>query len=166
MHRNVQKKRNLCSFNQRKFKLKFELKFKIWIKINYEIKLQTSCYGNTNGNVVSEKVTFGLGLNILITIQWQDLQIRRISYFWASCRSFILNKTTFTEYCLTQRILRPPESFEIRWVRQYLVNFTVLVAIPNHFYRSRAFRTFVISNTESIHCLGVIGWSCEGNVAN
>ena len=36
---------------------------------------------------------------------------------------------TFTTYCLTQRISKLPGSFEIHWVRQYLVNFTALVGI-------------------------------------
>ena len=33
--------------------------------------------------------------------------------------SFIPDKTAFTKHCLTQL----PGSFEIHWVRQYLVNF-------------------------------------------
>ena len=44
-------------------------------------------------------------------------------------RSFIPNKTTFTRYCLTQWISNLRKSFEIHWVRQYLVNFTGLVSI-------------------------------------
>ena len=44
-------------------------------------------------------------------------------------RSFIRNKTTFTKYCLTQWISKLPWSFEIHWVRHYLVNFTCLAGI-------------------------------------
>ena len=44
-------------------------------------------------------------------------------------RSFIPNKTTFTKHCLTQWISKFPGSFEIHWVRQYLVNFTGVVGI-------------------------------------
>ena len=46
-------------------------------------------------------------------------------------RSSIRNITTFTKYCLTQWISKFPRSFEIQWVRQYLVNFTGLVGIVN-----------------------------------
>ena len=45
--------------------------------------------------------------------------------------SFISNKTTFTKYYLTVWISEPPGSFEIHWVRQYLVNFMGLVGIVN-----------------------------------
>ena len=46
------------------------------------------------------------------------------------CWSFIPNKTTFTKYSFT-RISKLPRSFEIHWVRQYLVNFTGLAGILN-----------------------------------
>ena len=46
-------------------------------------------------------------------------------------KSFIPNKTTFTQYCLSQCISKLPGSFEIHWVRQYLVNFTGLADIVN-----------------------------------
>ena len=46
-------------------------------------------------------------------------------------RSFIPNKTTFTKYCLTQWISKLHRSFEIHWVRQYLMNFTGLVGTVN-----------------------------------
>ena len=42
-------------------------------------------------------------------------------------RSFIPSKITFTKYCLTQWISKPPRGFEIHWVRQYLVSFIGLV---------------------------------------
>ena len=45
-------------------------------------------------------------------------------------RSFIPNKTTFIKYCLTW-ISKLSTSFEIHWVRQYLVNFTGLASIVN-----------------------------------
>ena len=38
-------------------------------------------------------------------------------------RSFLRNKTIFIKFCLTQWISKLPGSFEIHWVRQYLVNF-------------------------------------------
>ena len=43
--------------------------------------------------------------------------------------SFIPNKTTFNKYCLTQWISKLLGSFEILWVRQYLVNFMGLAGI-------------------------------------
>ena len=46
-------------------------------------------------------------------------------------RSFILNKTTFTKYCLTQQVSKLTRSFEIHWVRQYLVNFMGLTGRVN-----------------------------------
>ena len=46
-------------------------------------------------------------------------------------RSFILNKKTFTKYCLTQCISKLPGSFEIHWVSQYLVNFMDIAGIVN-----------------------------------
>ena len=45
--------------------------------------------------------------------------------------SFIPNKATFIDYCLTQWISELPGSFEIHWVRQYLVNFMGLAGIVN-----------------------------------
>ena len=38
-------------------------------------------------------------------------------------RPFIWNKATFTKYCFIQWISKLPVSFEIHWVRQYLVTF-------------------------------------------
>ena len=46
-------------------------------------------------------------------------------------RSFKPNKTTFTKYCLAQWVPKLPRSVEIRWVRQYMVNFTGLAGIVN-----------------------------------
>ena len=40
-------------------------------------------------------------------------------------------KATFSKYCLTQWISKLQGSFEIHWVRQYLVNFTSLVGMIN-----------------------------------
>ena len=68
------------------------------------------------------------------------LMVRRPGYFWRHAgqtdklllrftvytyvySSFPWNAITFTEYCLTQWISKLPGSFEIHWVRQYLVNF-------------------------------------------
>ena len=48
-----------------------------------------------------------------------------------TCKSFIPNKTTFIKYCLTQWISKLPRSFEIHWVRQYLVHFTGLLCMAN-----------------------------------
>ena len=73
-------------------------------------------------------------------------------------RSFIPNKTTFTKYCLTQWISKLLRSFEIDWVRLFLVNFIGLVGIVNatclqdraNFDRSRAWQTVLIFNTAII----------------
>ena len=46
-------------------------------------------------------------------------------------RSFIPNKTTFTEYCLTQWISKLLVNFEIHLVRQDLEHFMDLVGIVN-----------------------------------
>ena len=46
-------------------------------------------------------------------------------------RSFILDKSTFTKYCLTHWISKLPGSFEIHLVMQYLQNFWGLVGIVN-----------------------------------
>ena len=46
-------------------------------------------------------------------------------------KSFIANKTIFTQYCLTLWISKLPGSFEIHWARQYLVNFMALAGIIN-----------------------------------
>ena len=42
---------------------------------------------------------------------------------------FIRNKTTYAKCCLAQWISKLPRSFEIHWVRQYLVNFMGLVGM-------------------------------------
>ena len=72
-------------------------------------------------------------------------------------RSFITNKTTFTKYFLTEWIPKFPGSFEIRWVRQYLVNFTGLADIANkivqdraNFHRSRVWQIVLIFHTVMI----------------
>ena len=49
----------------------------------------------------------------------------------AICRSFIPNRTTFAKYCLTHWISKLPVSFEIHWVRQYLINLIGLAGIVN-----------------------------------
>ena len=41
----------------------------------------------------------------------------------------LLKKSTFTKYCLTQWISKLLGSFEIHWVRQYMVNFMGLAGI-------------------------------------
>ena len=46
-------------------------------------------------------------------------------------QSTIPNKTNVTKYCFTEWNSKLPRSFEIRWVRQYLVNFTGLADIVN-----------------------------------
>ena len=40
-------------------------------------------------------------------------------------------QATFTKYCLTQRISKLSGSFEIHWVRQYLVKYMGLLGIVN-----------------------------------
>ena len=47
------------------------------------------------------------------------------------CRSIIPNKTTFIQYCLSRWISKLRGSFEINWVRQYLVNITGQAGIVN-----------------------------------
>ena len=61
--------------------------------------------------------------------------------------SFIPNKTVFTMYCLTQWISKLLGSFEIHWVRQYLVNVRDLTCIVSNclqdqanFHRSRSWQ--------------------------
>ena len=44
---------------------------------------------------------------------------------------FITNRTAFTKYYLTKWISKLCGSFEIHWVRQYLINFTGLAGIVN-----------------------------------
>ena len=49
-------------------------------------------------------------------------------------------ETTFPKYCLTQWISKLPRSFEIHWVRQYLVNFTGLAGIVHAIvYKTESF---------------------------
>ena len=69
-------------------------------------------------------------------------------------RSFIPNKTTFTMYCLTHQISKLPRSFEIHWVRQYLINFiglgglvTAAVYRTAKFHRSWAWQIVLIFDT-------------------
>ena len=56
-------------------------------------------------------------------------------------RSLLLNEITSTKYyCLTRWISKFPRSFEIHWVRQYLVNFVGLVGIVNaNVYKTEPF---------------------------
>ena len=95
-------------------------------------------------------------------------------------RSFLLNKTTFTKYCLTQWSSKLPGSFEIHWawsneihwvIRQYLVNFhrsgrrskgNCLQDRAN-FHRSRAWQIVLIFHTvtpkySAIHLGSGLGW--------
>ena len=44
---------------------------------------------------------------------------------------FEIKLHVYTRYCLTQRISKLCESFEIHWVRQYLTNFTDMACIAN-----------------------------------
>ena len=76
--------------------------------------------------------------------------------------SFIPNKTTFTKYHLTQWISKLVGSFEIHWVRQYLVNFMGLAGIfrecncfqaEANFYRYWAWLIVLIFNTAIITAL-------------
>ena len=50
---------------------------------------------------------------------------------YAAYRSFIPNKTTFNKYWLTKWISKLSWSFEIHWVRQYLVDFKGLAGRVN-----------------------------------
>ena len=92
-------------------------------------------------------------------------QVWCASYFWGLMvisdvyKSFIPNKTIFIKYCLTQWISKFPGSFEIHWVRQYLVNFMGLVGIVNtivyktmsNFHKSQAWQIDPISNIAIHH---------------
>ena len=60
-------------------------------------------------------------------------------------RSCMPNKTTSAKYCLTQWISKLPGSFEIHWVRQYLVNFMGLLDIANA--KDRAWQFVLNFNT-------------------
>ena len=63
-------------------------------------------------------------------IDYMDLDVRcsKLSHLLTQV---IRNRSTFTKYCLTQCISKLPGSFEIHWVRQYLVNFAGLAGIVN-----------------------------------
>ena len=78
---------------------------------------------------------------LMMLLQWQKLgkictvpryklllSFTIISYV---SRSFIPNETTLTTCCLAQWISKLPMSFEIHWLRQYLVNFTDLAGMIN-----------------------------------
>ena len=67
-----------------------------------------------------------------VTMLKKYLQIRHTSYIHVSFTtapdfygSFLPNKATFAKHCLIQLISKLPGSFDIHWVRQYLVNFTI-----------------------------------------
>ena len=63
------------------------------------------------GSVKNRKNIYGL-----------DEQVTFELYGHFKCyKSCILNKTTFTKCCLTQWISKLPGSFEIHWIRQYLL---------------------------------------------
>ena len=70
-------------------------------------------------------------------------------------RSFIPTKSTFIKCCRNQWISKLPGSFDIHWVRQYLVYFTGLVGhckryglqYRANFHKSRTWQMFQIFNT-------------------
>ena len=68
-------------------------------------------------------------------------------------RCFIANETVFTKYCLTPWISKLPRSFEIHWVRQYLLTFTGPMGMIKcnclqvNFHRSWAWQIVLIFNT-------------------
>ena len=78
-------------------------------------------------NIASDSVIIALSMSKFSKLFTYKL-ILSFMVISAVCRSFILNKTTFTnEYCLIQWISKLPRSFEIHWVRQCMVNFMGLV---------------------------------------
>ena len=72
-------------------------------------------------------------LKIMQNFYRSDVQVTFELYGHFRCLQvlFFLNKTTFTRYCLTKWISNLPVSFEIKSVKQYLVNFTGLTSIVN-----------------------------------
>ena len=74
-------------------------------------------------------------------------------------RSIFPNKTIFTKYWLTLWIPKLNRSFEILWIRQYLLNFMGLEGIVNvnvykattNFHRSQAWQIVRIFNTVTIY---------------
>ena len=66
----------------------------------------------------------------------------RFSVFSNVHRSFIPNKTTLTKCCLTQLISKLIGSFEIHWVKQYMIKFKGLADISNPtVYKTEQFST-------------------------
>ena len=69
--------------------------------------------------------------------------------------SFIIITTTFTKHWLTEWISKRSGSFEIHWVRQYLVNFTGLVGIVNaDVYKNEPIFTGIANCPNFQHWLG------------
>ena len=60
-----------------------------------------------------------------------DVQVFSFTVISEVYRSFIWIKTTVTKYCLTQWISQLTGSFEIHWVRQYLVKCMGVAGIVN-----------------------------------
>ena len=106
----------------------------IW-NMEVEIAWSQKCYRGAKLN----------GKTLVLTYEILLLNFTVISDVYIT---FIRNKTALDEYCLTKWIPKLTESFENKWVRQYLVNFTGLAGIVNARHRSRAWRIFLTSNTE------------------
>ena len=86
---------------------------------------------NTVDMTISRYVLIGFSITTTVKSYEKYLQVSRTNFFTVISdvyRSFIPNKTTFTLYCL-------PRSFEIHWVRQYLLHFMGLVVFsrPSQF---------------------------------
>ena len=76
--------------------------------------------------------------------------------------TFIQNKTTLTKYCLTQWISKLLWSFEVHWVRQYLVNFMGLAGIIKaiftdqvNFHRFQAWQNILIFQHGTHICINL-----------
>ena len=74
--------------------------------------------------------------------------------------SFIRDETPSTKYCLTQSISKLTGSFKIHWIREYLVNFTVLVGTVNaNIYKIACVRFSLFILHEVFKTL----WKCNRN---
>ena len=86
-------------------------------------RISANCLKHTPGNILQCQK---LGKNIYRSDKL--LSSSTVRYF---SKSSIPNETTFVKYCLSQWISKLSGSFEIHWVKQYLVNFTGLVGLLN-----------------------------------
>ena len=109
----------------------------VWVPIAIEVTLKDmgkiGQYQPTTKHNDMRTMCICLGMYRSVKNEGKYLQVRPLSFMVISdvYTSYIPNKTTFTEYCITQWISELHGSFEIHWVKQYLVNFTGLLGIVN-----------------------------------